>query len=51
MDLTEFWLARQKEYPLISNKAVKCLLVFSTMYLCECGFSSVIYMKKNTGID
>jgi hypothetical protein len=39
MDLTEFWLARPKEYPLISDKAVKFLLVFSTTYLCECGFS------------
>jgi hypothetical protein len=38
MDLTEFWLARRKEYPLISDKAVKFLLVFSTTYLCECGF-------------
>jgi hypothetical protein len=46
MDLTEFWLARRKEYPLISNKAVKFLLVFSTTYLCECGFSSIIYIKN-----
>jgi hypothetical protein len=36
MDITEFWLARRKEYPLISDKAVKFLLVFSTTYLCEC---------------
>jgi hypothetical protein len=46
MDLTEFWLVRQKEYPLISDKAVKFLLVFSTTHLCECGFSSVIYIKN-----
>jgi hypothetical protein len=32
MDFTEFWLARRKEYPLISDKAVKFLLVFSTTY-------------------
>jgi hypothetical protein len=32
------WLARWKECPLISNKCVKFLLVFSTAYLCECGF-------------
>jgi hypothetical protein len=38
MDLTEFWLARRKQYPLISDKAVKFLLVFSTTYLFECGF-------------
>jgi hypothetical protein len=46
MDFTEFWLARRKEYPLISDKAVKFLLVFSTTYLCECGFFSVIYIKN-----
>jgi hypothetical protein len=46
MDFTEFWLARQKEYPLISDEAVKFLLVFSTTYLCECGFSSMIYIKN-----
>jgi hypothetical protein len=46
MDLTEFWLARRKEYQLISDKAVKFLLIFSTTYLCECGFSSMIYIKN-----
>jgi hypothetical protein len=46
MDLTEFWLARRKEYPLISDKAVKFLLIFSTTYLCECGFSSIICTKN-----
>jgi hypothetical protein len=30
----------------MSNKAVKLLLVFSTNYLWECGFSSVIYMRN-----
>jgi hypothetical protein len=46
MDLTEFWLARRKEHTLISDKAVKFLLVFSTNYLYECRFSSVIYVKN-----
>jgi hypothetical protein len=46
MDLTEFWLARRKEYPLISDKAVTFLLVFSNTYLCECWFSSMIYTKN-----
>jgi hypothetical protein len=44
MDLTEFWLARRKEYLLISDKAVKFLLVFT--YLCECVFFSVNYLKN-----
>jgi hypothetical protein len=46
MDLPEFWLARRKEYPLISHRAVKFLLVFSTTYLCGCGFSSMTYIKN-----
>jgi hypothetical protein len=49
MDLTEFWLARRKDYPLISDKAVKFLLLFSTTYLCESGFSSMIYKKNKYG--
>jgi hypothetical protein len=46
MDLTEFWFARQNKYLLISDKAVKFLLVFSTTYLCECGFPSMIYIRN-----
>jgi hypothetical protein len=46
MDLTEFWLVRWKKYPPTSVKAVKLLLVFSTTYLCECGFSSIMYIKN-----
>jgi hypothetical protein len=37
---------RRKEIPLISDEAVKLLLVFSITYLCECGLSSVIYIKN-----
>jgi hypothetical protein len=43
MDLTEFWLARRKEHPLISDNF---LLAFSNTYLCECVFSSMIYIKN-----
>jgi hypothetical protein len=46
MDLTEFWLARRKEYPIISDQAIKCLSVFSTAYICECGYSSMTYIKN-----
>jgi hypothetical protein len=38
--------ARPNGYPLISDKAVKFLLVFSTIYLRECWFSSMIYTKN-----
>jgi hypothetical protein len=46
MDFTEFWLARRKENPLISDKAVTFLLVFITTYICECEFSLVVYRKN-----
>jgi hypothetical protein len=46
MDLKEFWLARRKKYPPISDEAVKFLLAFSTVYLFERGVSSVIYVKN-----
>ena len=46
MVLAEFWMARRTEYPLIADKAVKFLLPFSTTYLCESGFSSMVYIKN-----
>jgi hypothetical protein len=46
MDLTDYWLARRKKYPFIPFKAVKFLLVLSISCLCQCGFSSMIYIKN-----
>ena len=31
---------------LSSQKKLKFLMVFTTTYLCECGFSSLIYLKN-----
>ena len=36
VDLTEFCLLKVKACPLVADKAVKLLLVFSTPYICEC---------------
>jgi hypothetical protein len=45
-DLTSFWIGVEKEYPNISQKAVKILLQFSTTYICELGFSALATIKS-----
>ncbi|XP_026546538.1 SCAN domain-containing protein 3-like isoform X1 [Notechis scutatus] len=40
-----FWLSVKSEYPLLSEKAMKILIQFSTTYLCEKTFSSVTAIK------
>ena len=40
-----FWLSVKNEYPSLSKKAMKILIQFSTTYLCEKTFSSVIVIK------
>ena len=42
----EFWCAQRKEYPKLADHAVRFLLPFSSTYLCEKGFSSMIYVKN-----
>ncbi|KAL4130632.1 hypothetical protein QTP88_008053 [Uroleucon formosanum] len=41
LELGEFWIKIKNEYPLLSKKAL-FLLPFTTTYLCETGFSSMI---------
>ena len=45
-DLSEFWLSIQNEYPTISNFAMNILLPFASTYLCEAGFSALLYIKS-----
>lgn len=42
---SQFWLYVKNEYPLLSEKAMKVLIQFSTTYLCEKTFSSVTIIK------
>ena len=44
--LSDFWLKRRAEYGLISDRALKFLIPFSTSYLCEIGFSAMIEIKN-----
>ena len=44
LSLNVFWLLVEKEYPAIAQKALR-LLLFSTSYLCEFGFSALTAIK------
>jgi zinc finger BED domain-containing protein 5/7/8/9 len=43
--LSDFWLKGRAEYGLISDRALKVLIPFSTSYLCETGFSAMFAIK------
>ena len=40
-----FWISRLADSPTLSKRALKLLVSFSTTYLCENGFSTVLGMK------
>lgn len=44
-NLDTFWLKRKTEYPELTTEALKCLIPFSTSYLCELAFSSMARIK------
>jgi hAT family C-terminal dimerisation region len=46
MSLGEFWLSMNQEYNTLKKIAVAMLLQFSTSYLCEKGFSSMLFLKN-----
>ena len=48
VDLTSFWIHSSKEYPLLSERATKFLLPFTSTYLCESGFSTATVTKTKT---
>jgi len=45
-ELTEFWLRRQQEYPIISEVALLILIPFASIYLCETAFSQLQIIKN-----
>ena len=45
LPLSQFWISLKNEYPELSDKAIKLLLIFSTTYLCEKSFSSLSLIK------
>jgi hypothetical protein len=46
LPLSEFWIHIGKEFPNLSQKAMKTLIPFATTYLCETGFSALAAMKS-----
>ena len=47
LSLDSFWISVENEYTTIAQKALKILLLFSTTYLCEQGFSALTTIKNN----
>lgn len=45
--LDVFWIAVKEEYPKISDQAIAILLPFSTTYLCELSFSTLVLIKND----
>jgi hypothetical protein len=45
-NLINFWFKTEAKYPNLYKSAIVMLLVFSTTYLCEKGFSSLLYIKN-----
>nr|XP_022907179.1 zinc finger BED domain-containing protein 5-like [Onthophagus taurus] len=45
-DLGEFWARRVSEYPSLAKQALEYFMPFPTTYLCEKGFSSMLYIKS-----
>lgn len=46
MSLMDFWVERRADYAEIADKAIRFLLPFTTSYLCETAFSSLVYLKN-----
>ncbi|XP_067940278.1 protein FAM200A-like [Watersipora subatra] len=45
MSIDQFWLSARNLSPFIAEKAIKILMPFSSTYLCEVGFSSILHLK------
>ncbi|XP_021119079.1 zinc finger MYM-type protein 6 [Heterocephalus glaber] len=46
MSITQFWINAKTSYPELHEKAVKVLLPFSTVYLCDATFSALTESKQ-----
>ncbi|XP_077971296.1 protein FAM200A-like [Styela clava] len=45
-DLEKFWVKMQRSYPRLGSNALKIIVPFSSIYLCECGFSALLTIKS-----
>ena len=46
--LDKFWIHVQTEYTAVASKVIRLLLQFSTLYLCEVGFSRLTIIKSQS---
>ncbi|XP_004372019.1 zinc finger MYM-type protein 6 [Trichechus manatus latirostris] len=46
MSVTQFWINAKTSYPELHEKAMKSLLPFSTIYLCDTTFSALTELKQ-----
>ncbi|XP_010643530.1 zinc finger MYM-type protein 6 isoform X2 [Fukomys damarensis] len=46
MSITQFWINAKRSYPELHEKAMKVLLPFSTVYLCDAAFSALTESKQ-----
>jgi hypothetical protein len=46
MDIEEYWCKKAIAYPKLREIALRYLVMFSTTYLCEQGFSGLLYIKN-----
>nr|XP_045006431.1 zinc finger MYM-type protein 6 isoform X2 [Jaculus jaculus] len=46
MSVTQFWIHAKTSYPELHEKAMKVLLPFSTVYLCDAAFSALTESKQ-----
>lgn len=47
-NISKFWIKIQYEYPALTEEALKKLILFSTTYLCEAGFSTMTTIKTKS---
>ncbi|KAM4871762.1 zinc finger MYM-type protein 6 isoform 2-T2 [Thomomys bottae] len=48
MPITQFWINAKTDYPELHEKAMKFLLPFSTVYLCDATFSALAESKQRS---
>ena len=44
--MTFFWITARFEFPFVSCKTLRILILFAASYLCEAGFSSVAVIRS-----
>jgi len=44
--IINFWIKQKKDFKDISEKAIKFLIPFCSTYMCETGFSAMLYLKN-----